>query len=61
MSGFGNFGRMIFGWQSSTALSTGVVPVPDSPLYHVADGNTAAGPLVHVSGGTTASAALVHV
>ena len=61
MSRFGNFGTMIFGWRGSTALSTGAVPVPDGALYHVADGDTAAGPLVHVSGGNTASAPLVHV
>ena len=38
MSGFGNFGRPIFGWQSSTALSTGVVPVPLARIVETGEG-----------------------
>ena len=61
MSGFAFGTDRIFAWRGSTALSTGVVPVPNDALYHVANGDIAAGPLVHVSGGSTASAPLVHV
>ena len=39
MSGFGNFGRPIYGWQSSTALSTGVVPVPGEAMLLTESGD----------------------